>query len=191
MRTILHLSLLIALSESLPAQTLNTRTRNGSRTVFEGQPASIRLAPHVTTTIRLPEAVNSVVLGDSNLFQAEYSPKEPLLVFATPTASDIAESNLVISTVSEIGSGQFRRAGGFQPLSSRIFAKRAIAGICNADGVGYRRKQPGDLDSFRDRKRSIPSCWGIPTSFKPNIRQKSHCWYLQRRRRRISQKATW
>jgi len=58
--------------------------------VFEGQPASIRLAPHVTTTIRLPEAVNSVVLGDSNRFQAEYSPKEPLLVFARPTASDIA-----------------------------------------------------------------------------------------------------
>jgi len=67
--------------------------------VFEGQPASIRLAPHVTTTIRLPEAVNSVVLGDSNRFQAEYSPKEPLLVFARPTASDIAETNLVISTV--------------------------------------------------------------------------------------------
>ena len=99
MRTILYLSLLIVLSESLSAQTLNTRNRNGSKTVFEGQPASIRLAPHVTTTIRLPEAVNSVVLGDSNLFQAEYSPKEPLLVFATPTASDIAESNLVISTV--------------------------------------------------------------------------------------------
>src|SRR5207244_446247 len=45
------------------------------------------------------EAVNSVVLGDSNRFQAEYSPKEPLLVFARPTAPDIAETNLVISTV--------------------------------------------------------------------------------------------
>ena len=99
MRTILYLSLLIVLSESLSAQTLNTRNRNGSKTVFEGQPASIRLAPHVTTTIRLPEAVNSVVLGDSNRFQAEYSPKEPLLVFARPTAPDIAETNLVISTV--------------------------------------------------------------------------------------------
>src|ERR1051326_3751491 len=99
MRKILYLSLLILLSGSLLAQTTNARNRNGSKTVFEGQPASIRLAPHVTTTIRLPEAVNSVVLGDSNRFQAEYSPKEPLLVFATPMASDIAETNLVISTV--------------------------------------------------------------------------------------------
>src|SRR5438128_4480492 len=99
MRKILYVSVLILLSGSLSAQTENTRIRTGSKTVFEGQPASIRLAPRVTTTIRLPEAVNSVVLGDSNRFQAEYSPKEPLLVFARPTASDIAETNLVISTV--------------------------------------------------------------------------------------------
>src|SRR2546422_8399376 len=99
MRKVLYVSWLILLSGSLPAQTRNTRNRNASKTVFEGRPASIRLAPHVTTTIRLPEAVNSVVLGDSNRFQAEYSPNEPLLVFARPTASDIAETNLVISTV--------------------------------------------------------------------------------------------
>src|SRR3989442_10950537 len=99
MRKILYVSLLILLSGSLSAQTQNAQNRNGSKRVFEGQPASIRLAPHVTTTIRLPEAVNSVVLGDSNRFQAEYSPKEPLLLFARPTAPDIAETNLVISTV--------------------------------------------------------------------------------------------
>src|SRR2546422_9128094 len=99
MRKILVVSVLILLSGSLSAQTHNAQNRNGSKRVFEGQPASIRLAPHVTTTIRLPEAVNSVVLGDSNRFQAEYSPKEPLLVFARPTAPDIAETNLVISTV--------------------------------------------------------------------------------------------
>src|SRR3989442_12671194 len=100
MRKILYVSVLILLSGSLSAQMQNARNRNGPKTVFDGQPASIRLAPHVTTTIRLPEAVNSVVLGDSNRFQAEYSPKEPLLVFARPTASDIAaETNLVISTV--------------------------------------------------------------------------------------------
>jgi hypothetical protein len=53
----------------------------------------------VTTTIRLPEPVRSVVLGDSNLFQAEYSPNEPLLVFARPMGSGRAQTNLVISTV--------------------------------------------------------------------------------------------
>jgi len=76
------MSLLIILCGSLAAQTKNARNRNASRTVFEGQPASVRLAPRVTTTIRLPEPVNSVVLGDSNLFQAEYSASEPLSVFA-------------------------------------------------------------------------------------------------------------
>jgi hypothetical protein len=91
--------LLVILSGSLAAQTKNTRNRNASRTVFEGQPASVRLAPRVTTTIRLPEPVNSVVLGDSNLFQAEYSPSEPLSVFARATGSGTAQTNLVISTV--------------------------------------------------------------------------------------------
>src|SRR5438128_2563220 len=99
MRKILYVSVLILLSGSLSAQTQNAQNRNGSKRVFEGQPASIRLAPHVTTTIRLPEAVNSVVLGESNRFQAEYSPKEPLLVFVRPTAPDSAETSLVISTV--------------------------------------------------------------------------------------------
>jgi hypothetical protein len=40
-----------------------------------------------------------VVLGDSNLFQAEYSASEPLSVFARVTGSGAAQTNLVISTV--------------------------------------------------------------------------------------------
>jgi hypothetical protein len=99
MRRIFYVTLIALVSGSLTAQTKNTRNRNVSRTVFEGQPASIRLAPRVTTTIRLPEPVNSVALGDSNLFQAEYSPSEPLLVFARTTASGTAQTSLVISTV--------------------------------------------------------------------------------------------
>jgi hypothetical protein len=42
--------------------------------------------------------VNSVIVGDSSLFQVEYSPDEPFLVFAKPTAAASAASNLVIST---------------------------------------------------------------------------------------------
>src|SRR3989442_5768148 len=99
MRKVFCISLFIILSGSLAAQTKNTRNRNASRTVFEGQPASVRLAPHVTTTVRLPEPVNSVVLGDSNLFQAEYSPNEPMLVFARPMGLGVAQTNLVISTI--------------------------------------------------------------------------------------------
>lgn len=98
MRKLLCLSVLIIFSGSLSAQNRNARTASAAITVFEGKPATLRLAPHVTTTIRLPEPVNSVVIGDSNLFQAEYSPNEPLLVFARSVTSNPVESNLVIST---------------------------------------------------------------------------------------------
>src|SRR5262249_10041131 len=76
MRQIFCVMLIAIVSGTLAAQTQtkNTGNRSASRIVVEGQPASIRLGLRVTTTIRLPEPVNSVVLGDSNLFQAEYSP---------------------------------------------------------------------------------------------------------------------
>ncbi len=99
MRRSLYVSLFVILSGSMAAQTKNARSWNGSKIVFEGQPATIRLVRHVTTSIRLPEPVNSVVVGDPNLFQAEYSPNEPLLVFARATATSGAQTNLVISTV--------------------------------------------------------------------------------------------
>ena len=90
--------LFVVLSGPLAAQTGNSRIGQTTRTVFEGQPSTIRLAAHLSTTIRLPEPVNSVIVGDSSLFQAEYSPNEPLLVFAKPITVTPAESNLVIST---------------------------------------------------------------------------------------------
>src|SRR5207247_213130 len=98
MKKTLYLSLLLILPAALAAQTNKTRTWNATTMVFEARPATLRLAPHVTTTIRLPEPINSVILGDSNLFQAEYSAEEPLLVFAKPITPNIAQTNLVIST---------------------------------------------------------------------------------------------
>jgi hypothetical protein len=97
MRKTLCSSSLIIFCVSLPAQTPSTHEK-AAKTIFEGQTATLRLAPHLTTTIRLPDPVNSVVVGDSSLFQAEYSPDEPLLVFAKPLTATAAESNLVIST---------------------------------------------------------------------------------------------
>ena len=98
MRNLFHVLFTLVLCISVAAQTRNPRT-NGPKTVLEGKPATIRLAPHVTTTIRLPEPVNSVVIGDPSLFQAEYSINESLFVFTRPTGSDPAQTDLVISTV--------------------------------------------------------------------------------------------
>ena len=72
--------------------------RNATRVVTEGRSSILRLAPRFTTTIRLPEPVTSVIVGDSSLFQAEHSPNEPLLVFVKPTTPTIAQTNLLITT---------------------------------------------------------------------------------------------
>jgi hypothetical protein len=97
-RTIVCLLLTLILCVTLTAQTTKTQAEKATLTILEGRPATLRLSPHLITTIRLPEPVNSVIVGDSSLFQAEYSPDEPLLVFTKPITATAAESNLVIST---------------------------------------------------------------------------------------------
>jgi hypothetical protein len=59
----------------------------------------ITVTPHFVTTIGVPEAVNSVVVGDPELFQAEHSDHEPQLVFVKSLTTQSAESNLLISTI--------------------------------------------------------------------------------------------
>ncbi len=59
---------------------------------------TIQLTPHFVTTIRLPEPVSSVVVGDPALFQVEHSDREPELVFVKALTTKDAESNLLIST---------------------------------------------------------------------------------------------
>ena len=59
---------------------------------------SIKLAAHFVTAIRVPEPVNSVVVGDPALFQVEHSEHEPELVFVKALTNEHAESNLLIST---------------------------------------------------------------------------------------------
>jgi hypothetical protein len=103
--------------------------------VFEGQPATIRLASHVTTTIRLPEPINSVVVGDSNLFQPEYSPNEPLLVFVRATASDFVQTNLVISTVQ--GRQFILILKNLGPLRDELDSAVDLLVICQGSGLHF------------------------------------------------------
>ena len=56
------------------------------------------MAAHFVTAIRMPEPVNSVVVGDPALFQVEHSDKEPQLVFIKALTTKPAETNLLIST---------------------------------------------------------------------------------------------
>jgi hypothetical protein len=70
-----------------------------SRTMLEGRVTTLHLAPRFTTTIQMPEPVNSVVVGDPAEFQVEHSEREPTLVFVKPRTVKAARTNLLISTV--------------------------------------------------------------------------------------------
>ena len=69
-----------------------------TRPTADNKITSIDLAAHFVTAIRVPEAVNSVVVGDPALFQVEHSEHEPELVFVKALTNEHAESNLLIST---------------------------------------------------------------------------------------------
>jgi hypothetical protein len=98
MRQVIVLSFAMVLSwiGTIVAQE-NLAPRRATRVVFDGHIATVHLAQHFTTTIRLPDPVSSVIVGEPGLFLAEHSPNEPLLVFVKPLSAT-GETNILIST---------------------------------------------------------------------------------------------
>src|SRR6516162_8243735 len=80
------------------AQVPAVRPQVVGRALQEGQVTTVYLAPRFATAIRMPDAVNSVVLGDPDSFSAEHSEKEPHIVFVKPITIKAAQTNLLIST---------------------------------------------------------------------------------------------
>jgi hypothetical protein len=80
------------------AQIPDVRPQIVGRAVREGQVTTVYLAPRFATGIRMPDAVNSVVLGDPESFSAEHSEREPQIVFVKPITPKPAQTNLLIST---------------------------------------------------------------------------------------------
>jgi hypothetical protein len=60
----------------------------------------LRLRPGFVSSVRLPEEVSSVVLGDPQTFKAEHSEAEPRLVFLKPLTAKSSETNALITTKS-------------------------------------------------------------------------------------------
>ena len=58
----------------------------------------LHLRPGYVASVRVPEDVSSVVLGNPGAFKAEHSDAEPRLVFLKPTASAPGETNALITT---------------------------------------------------------------------------------------------
>ncbi len=58
----------------------------------------LHLHPGFVSSVRLPEEVSSVVLGDPAAFKGEHSEAEPRLVFSKPASPKSARSNALITT---------------------------------------------------------------------------------------------
>src|SRR5216684_4230360 len=69
-----------------------------AHSIRDGQVTTVFLAPRYVTAIRMPEPINSVVVGDPASFSAEHSDREPSLVFVKPITTKAAQTNLLIST---------------------------------------------------------------------------------------------
>ncbi|MEO5923037.1 MAG: hypothetical protein ABIR70_04345 [Bryobacteraceae bacterium] len=75
----------------------------------------IRLSPRFATAIRMAEAISSVVVGDPSKFLAEHSEKEPSLVLVKPVVEELAETNLLVTTVSGVQASFVLRSEGGSP----------------------------------------------------------------------------
>ena len=84
--------------QTQPAASIQIRPQVVGRPIRDGQVTTVYLAPRYATAIRMPEPVNSVVVGDPGCFSAEHSDREPQLVFVKPITSKPAQTNLLIST---------------------------------------------------------------------------------------------
>lgn len=82
------------------AQDVDKKTTPQVKNVVieEGAVTPVYLRPGYTTSIRLPEEVNSVVVGNPLAFKAEHSEAEPRLVSIKPITAKPAESNALITT---------------------------------------------------------------------------------------------
>jgi len=60
----------------------------------------VYMLPHFATTVRMRDAVQSVVLGDTMLFRAEHDDGDPSLVIVHARTAEPAQTNLEITTVS-------------------------------------------------------------------------------------------
>jgi hypothetical protein len=76
------------------------RPRVGKLTLDAQNVAVLRLHTGYVSSVRLPEEVSSVVLGDPKSFKAEHSEAEPRLVFLKPLGPKPGETNVLITTKS-------------------------------------------------------------------------------------------
>ncbi|HUY14925.1 MAG TPA: hypothetical protein VMX16_15030, partial [Terriglobia bacterium] len=63
----------------------------------DGRVTVVEVRAHFVTAIRMPEAVNSVAVGDPSWFKVEHSDREPNIVFVKALTTKPVETNLLVS----------------------------------------------------------------------------------------------
>jgi hypothetical protein len=113
--------------------------------IEEGAVTVLHLGVGYTTSVRLPEEISSVVLGNPASFKAEHSETEPRLVFLKPITTQPAESNALITTKSG------------QEISLHLINPGQAAGNSTVDFlVEYRRTQGVLISSSGTQSFLIP-----------------------------------
>ena len=98
MKKTLCIAALFAFIPYARGQTTEPQPQILNRTESARAVTVVDVGAHFVTTIRVPEAVTSVAVGDPALFQAEHSDHEPQLVFVKVLTTKPAKTNLLIST---------------------------------------------------------------------------------------------
>ncbi len=96
----LSLLFMLAGTGAVTAQVQQIQPQILSREESDRKVTAVEVAPRFVTTIRLPETVSSVVVGDAASFLVEHSEREPKLVFVKALTTKPAETNLLIATSS-------------------------------------------------------------------------------------------
>ncbi len=121
MKKAICLVALFAWSAYARGETKGIHAQIVNRTESARQVTVVDLSPHFVTAIRVPEAVNSVAVGDPALFQAEHSDHEPELVLVKVLTTKRAETNLLISTAKGHELCMLLESKGDAPQSSSDF----------------------------------------------------------------------
>lgn len=96
--SLVHLTALSFLISGALAQNEPPQAQIVNLTLDPQSVTVLHLHPGFVSSVRLPEEVSSVVLGDPAAFKGEHSEAEPRLVFFKPASPKPAKSNALIST---------------------------------------------------------------------------------------------
>src|SRR5262245_32839115 len=140
MRSPVLFAVLLAVS-SVTSQSENNKAVPSITTVSldEGTVTVLHLRAGYVTSVKLPDEISSVVIGNPASFKAEHSEVEPRLVFLKPITGQAVETNALITTKSG------------QEISLHLISTGDLQGDSAVDFLLEYRRAPRIVDSNNDR----------------------------------------